>query len=311
MMQGVLACISLLHIVVGDRSSPQHDSVYGILEDTPHQSSTSAPPALPPTVSSPLCIWGYWPLFIDQYTSNQTSPVSMSHAHDLNQTTYYMPDAFDGSTHGETHCPQSSYVRARTFNGDWCTDEHSYLTVSMFKTSNKSAVYNGSKALYYYNGTNPYTDADWKIVFTTPSTILNEWSTESGSGVSGYWEAESTVTATLSVESGGYLKINGNYVYTYSQDEDAKEPTGVSSTWHSIRHNGDPAPVECPQPPPTSPPSIPPLPFVLFVISIGLALALGICVTALMWFKSPTANPYASISQQITDMPFLDLKATQ
>jgi len=304
-MQRVLACISLPLVVVGDRlvwGFPRNNTYYGvggvkiqdevyayngILEwtddvgitttyygghDTPpqpysatqtHQSSHSAPP--PPTLSSPLCIEGHWPLFIDQYTSNQASPESTSHTHNLSQKTYYMPNRFDGSTHdNNTPCPQSSYVRAMLFNGEGCTEEHSYLTVSMFKTERDGSVYNGSKALYYYNSTlfAPYTDVNWTYVLTPPSTILKEWSTESGSGEFGSLEWESTsgitraplVTATVSVESGGYLKINGNYVYTYIKDKDGKEPIGVSSQWPSIRHDGTPAPVECPAPSPALPP---------------------------------------------------------
>ena len=83
------------------------------VHDPPSPPPSPPPPSPPPPSPSPppvsaICIDGYWPLFLNQATSDATSPSGTSHTHVFGGVTYHMPNSLPGAQHNEASdyaCP--------------------------------------------------------------------------------------------------------------------------------------------------------------------------------------------------------------
>ena len=63
---------------------------------TPHDSLFTAPFVAPQVVyEDPIAVDGFYPLYINESASNNSSPQSSSHTHNIRGVTYYMPDGIE------------------------------------------------------------------------------------------------------------------------------------------------------------------------------------------------------------------------
>jgi len=133
-----------------------------------------------------------------------------------------------------------------------CSSEHTFVTISNYLHQDGS-VHSGPRAVYFHE----YPDAfgsTWPRVYAAPGALV----------------ATTDVSATIQQCAGttgpcgsasGRLYINDAYVYVYSGDVDGGEPTGTSSSWPIVRHDGNSSIEACPVAhSPPSPPSLPPVP---------------------------------------------------
>jgi len=63
------------------------------------------PPPIPPPTTA-MCHEGYWPLYQSESEANAMSSLGTAHVHTFGGVGYYMPNGFEGATHGESiWCP--------------------------------------------------------------------------------------------------------------------------------------------------------------------------------------------------------------